>query len=210
MKTPPHDQAERARFAKELDKNFSVIAAAGTGKTTAITNRIVRIAQQRPEMLPRLVVVTFTNRAADEMQQRARQRIFEAGVSPHVLIAFNRTFFGTIHSFCMKLLGAHGHHLGLAARLDLITDDQELWNDFVQRTDSVGNSLSPQNRKALLRHIQLRDLMELGRRGKLPLSFELREIPCPNIIDLQALHDYPARENATRIMALQEALRASE
>jgi ATP-dependent helicase/nuclease subunit A len=126
MRKKPQDQSQRDRFATELDKNFSVIAAAGAGKTTAITDRIVQIAEdprRARDWFPRLVVVTFTNRAADEMQQRARQRIFESNVSPDVLAAFNRAFFGTIHSFCMKLLGAHGHHLGLPARLELITDD---------------------------------------------------------------------------------------
>src|SRR5205823_11755410 len=150
MKALPQDQAQRDRFARELDKNFSVIAAAGAGKTTAITDRIVEIAksEQARDWLPQLVVVTFTNRAADEMQQRARQRIFEQNVSPTVLAAFNRAFFGTIHSFCMKLLAAHGHHLGLPTRLELITDDEDLWNDFVQQTQSVGHSLSAQNRTA--------------------------------------------------------------
>jgi ATP-dependent exoDNAse (exonuclease V) beta subunit len=206
----PHDQIERDRFGKELDRNVSVIAAAGAGKTTAITDRIVQIAQKKPEWLPRLVVVTFTNRAADEMQQRARQRIFEAGVPIDVLAAFNRAFFGTIHSFCTKLLAAHGHHLGLPSRLDLISDDEQLWNNFVQRTDSVGHSLSPESRKALLRHVQLRDLMELGRRGKLPLSFERREIPCPKTVDLADLYNFPAQRNWTKIIALKELVREWE
>lgn len=207
MKMLPHDQTERDRFQKELGRNFSVIAAAGAGKTTAITERIVQIAQKKPEWLPRLVVVTFTNRAADEMQQRSRQRIFEAGVPLDVLAAFNRAFFGTIHSFCTKLLSAHGHHLGLPSRLDLISDDEQLWNDFVQRTDSVGHSLSPESRNALSRHVQLRDLMEVGRRGNVPLALEQRDLNCPKTIDLVALYNFPAQTNWTRIVALKEAVR---
>jgi ATP-dependent exoDNAse (exonuclease V) beta subunit len=207
MKKLPRDQMQRDRFAEELDRNFSVTAAAGAGKTTAITDRIVQIAKQKPDWLPRLVVVTFTNRAADEMQQRARQRIFEAGVPLNVLAAFNRTFFGTIHSFCTKLLAAHGHHLGVPPRLDLISDDEELWNEFVQGTDSVGESLTPENRQALQRHIQVRDLMELGRLGRLPLSLEERDVRCPKVVDLARVRNYPARANATRIMALQKSAR---
>jgi ATP-dependent exoDNAse (exonuclease V) beta subunit len=213
MKTAPQDQTQRDRFATELDKNFSVIAAAGAGKTTAITDRIVHIAKDPKracEWFSRLVVVTFTNRAADEMQQRARQRIFESNVSPDVLAAFNRAFFGTIHSFCMKLLAAQGHHLGLPARLELITDDEELWNEFVQRTHSVGHSLSPENRDALFRHVQLRDLMELGRRGRLPLSLQRRETRYPGKLDLSLLHNHSAPKNATRVQALQKALHAWE
>src|SRR6202140_3306561 len=97
MKALPQDQAQRERFARELDKNFSVIAAAGSGKTRAITDRIVEIAKSSHarDWLPELVVVAFTNRAADEMQQRARADVLRARVPPEVLAAFNRTFFGT-------------------------------------------------------------------------------------------------------------------
>ena len=41
------DQEARRRFASELNQNFSVIASAGSGKTRAITDRIVEIAQDR-------------------------------------------------------------------------------------------------------------------------------------------------------------------
>ena len=75
----PSDQSARDRFAEELDRNFSVVASAGSGKTRAITERILEIARpaNAAEILPQLVVVTFTNRAADEMQQRTRQQILE-------------------------------------------------------------------------------------------------------------------------------------
>src|SRR5438128_8587996 len=107
------DQPSREQFARELDRNFSVTASAGSGKTRAITDRIVEIARDRRALdwLAKLVVVTYTNRAADEMQQRTRQKILESGLSLEVLEAFNRAFFGTIHSFCVKLLAMHGHHL---------------------------------------------------------------------------------------------------
>jgi ATP-dependent helicase/nuclease subunit A len=205
MKTSAADEFDRERSSTELDRNFSVIAAAGTGKTTAITKRIVEIAQRKPDWLPRLIVVTFTNRAADEMQQRARQRIFQAGVPLQVLAAFNGVFFGTIHSFCTKLLAAHGHRLGLPSRLNLVSDDEELWNDFVQRTDSVGESLSPQNRAKLFRHVQVRDLMELGRTGKLPLRIEQRELSCPEIINIDEVINYSGA--GVRIDADKETLR---
>src|SRR5438132_9444094 len=128
------DGDARQRFACELDRNFSVIASAGSGKTRAITDRIVEIArrpQRAIEWLPQLVVVTYTNRAADEMQQRTRQQVLEAGLPLDIVEAFGRAFFGTIHAFCMKLLARHGHHLGLPARLETISDDDDLWNEFV-------------------------------------------------------------------------------
>src|SRR5438034_5464687 len=131
----PIDQPNRECFVSELEKNFSVVAAAGSGKTRAITDRIVQIAksEQARDWLPQLVVVAFTNRAADEMQQRARAEVLQAGVSVEVLAAFNRAFFGTIHAFCVRLLESYGHYLGLPPTFDVITDDDEVWNEFVQQ-----------------------------------------------------------------------------
>jgi ATP-dependent exoDNAse (exonuclease V) beta subunit len=161
------DEAARQRFARELDRNFSVVASAGSGKTRAITDRIVEIAcrsQSALEWLPQLVVVTYTNRAADEMQQRTRKQILEAKLPLDTVEAFGRAFFGTIHAFCMKLLATHGHRLGLPARLETVTDDDDdLWNEFVQQRTEIGHSLGEENRRLLLRLMQARQLMELAR-----------------------------------------------
>ena len=167
------DEAARQRFAHELDRNFSGIASAGSGKTRAITERILEIAKQGHralEWLPQLVVVTYTNRAADEMQQRTRQRILEAGLPLEIVEAFGRAYFGTIHAFCMKLLATYGHRLGLPARLETITDDDDLWNEFVQQQTEIGHSLGHKNRRPLLRLMQARQLMELGRNARSFLS----------------------------------------
>jgi ATP-dependent exoDNAse (exonuclease V) beta subunit len=161
------DEKARQRFAHELDRNFSVTASAGSGKTRAITDRILEIAkygQRAREWLPQLVVVTYTNRAADEMQQRTRQRILEAELPLEIVEAFGRAFFGTIHAFCIKLLTTHGHRLGLPARLETITDDNDLWNEFVQQRTEIGHSLGHENRHLLLRLMQARQLLELARK----------------------------------------------
>jgi ATP-dependent exoDNAse (exonuclease V) beta subunit len=207
----PADQASRRRFACELDQNFSVTAAAGSGKTRAITDRIVQIARSRDahELLPTLVVVTFANRAADEMQQRARQQILEAGVPLDVLAAFNRVYFGTIHSFAVKLLTNHGHHLGLPPTLELITDDDELWNQFVQRQTVIGRALTDEDRRILLRHVQARQLMELGRSGKLDAAVGCGSRPCPDAC-FESVYSYVARGNAKKIPQLQDELRTWE
>lgn len=183
------DQSERRRFAEELDRNFSVVASAGSGKTRAITDRVLQIAHaaNAAEVLPNLVVVTFTNRAADEMQQRTRQQILEDKLPAETVSAFNRAFFGTIHAFCMKLLTNHGHYLGLPAPLELITDDEDLWQEFVQQQTRLGESLSPENRAALLRLAQARDIMELARRAGSALLRPGEIGPCPKV-DFSEVH----------------------
>src|SRR5262245_43978223 len=179
------DRNARQCFACELNRNFSVVASAGSGKTRAITNRVVQIARSSLalEWLPQLVVVTYTNRAANEMQQRARQQILEdpkLSQKPEVIDAFNRAFFGTIHSFCMKLLASHGHHLGLPQNLELITDDADLGNQFVQQYVTVGRSLTGETRRLLLRHVQARQLMELAHNTEIDLTAVEPEMPYPD------------------------------
>jgi ATP-dependent exoDNAse (exonuclease V) beta subunit len=208
----PVDQRARERFASELDCNFSVVASAGSGKTRAITKRIVEIAQDRRalEWLPKLVVVTYTNRAANEMQQRARQEILSAGVKGGVIAAFNRAFFGTIHSFCVKLLSAHGHYLGLPPQMDLIDDDEELWNNFVQRQHIIGASLTEEVRTVLFRHIEVRKLMELGRRGGIGEQQAVAYEPCPEPDFSRLLGFQPTRVSQRTVSRTQQALREFE
>src|SRR5436190_1753916 len=199
------DESARARFADELDRNFSVVASAGSGKTTAITQRVLSIARSvnAAEILPRLVIVTFTNRAADEMQQRTRQVLLEEKLGTDVQTAFNRAFFGTIHSFCMKLLTDYGHYLGLPAPLELLNDDNDLWQEFVQGQTHIGHSLGKNNRAALLRLVQARDLMELARRaGSAALcNPELSRCPTLDFTEIYAQTDQVGRDSISKSQA---------
>ena len=129
------DQVDRDRFVQEQARNISVIAPAGVGKTTSIVARIVHLANlpeaQAVDRLARLVVVTYSVRAAQQMQQKARVAIRNAQVSPRVQRAFQQTYFGTIHSYCVRLLDRFGHYLGLPSPVGLLQDDTELWHRFL-------------------------------------------------------------------------------
>jgi ATP-dependent helicase/nuclease subunit A len=201
----PHDESVRARFASDLDRNFSVVASAGSGKTTAITQRVLSIARSpnAAETLPRLVVVTFTNRAADEMQQRTRQALLQENLRKEVQTAFNHAFFGTIHSFCMKLLTDFGHYLGLPAPLELIEDDDDLWQEFAQNQTRIGRSLGEKDRATLLRFVQARDLMELARRAASAVLQVPGPSQCPPL-DFTEVHqqvDQAGRDNISKSQA---------
>ena len=201
----PHDEFARARFASELDRNFSVVASAGSGKTTAITERILSIARSpnAVTILPRLVVVTFTNRAADEMQQRTRHALLQENLRPEVQTAFNRAFFGTIHSFCMKLLTDFGHYLGLPAPLELAEDDEDLWQEFAQTQTRIGRSLGEKDRAMLLRFVQARDLMELARRARSAVLQVAEMSPCPplNFGEIYQQTEKGGRDNIAKSQA---------
>ncbi len=72
--TPRVTRRARDRFTNEWGVNFAVVANAGSGKTTAISERLAAIALSEggAEILGRTAVVTYTKKAAAQIEQRAR------------------------------------------------------------------------------------------------------------------------------------------
>jgi DNA helicase-2/ATP-dependent DNA helicase PcrA len=83
-----------------------VLAGAGTGKTRVVTYRIAELIRDHvpPE---RILAVTFTNKAADEMQQRAAALLGKK--------AEQRPEISTFHSLCVRILRRHIRQLGYPA-----------------------------------------------------------------------------------------------
>ncbi len=109
------DQAVRDRIRDDLGVTLVIEAAAGTGKTTALVNRIVSVIGSGRGELARIVAVTFTEKAAGELKLRLRAEIERARQSTEPLSEGRARFdlalkqleearIGTIHSFCADLL----------------------------------------------------------------------------------------------------------
>lgn len=111
------------------DRGHSLIvcAAAGSGKTAVLVNRIARlVAQGCP--IERMLVVTFTNAAASEMRQRIGDALNSAAreqpeLSEQVM-ALSRASISTLHRFCGSLLREHFEALGVDPTFR-IADEQE-------------------------------------------------------------------------------------
>jgi len=107
---------ERAREAIEnaIDETLVVEAAAGTGKTTALVKRIVRVLAQGRADVREIVAVTFTEKAAGELKLRLRQQLEDErrnAASPDIHQRLNaavqnleEAHVSTIHGFCADLL----------------------------------------------------------------------------------------------------------
>ncbi len=100
--SPPSDAEARRRFRVEIDKDFSVTAPAGVGKTHALVERIAILAELQPQRLPGLVVITYTKKAANSLKQRVYERLRYGDDVVRTLL--DQSFFGTIHSFCWQLI----------------------------------------------------------------------------------------------------------
>lgn len=112
------DGEARRRIREDLDATFVVEAAAGTGKTTELTSRIVALLASGRAKLDEIVAVTFTEKAAGEMKLRLRAGIERTrtaeDASPAVQAYLDRSLamleaarIGTIHSLCSDLLHEH-------------------------------------------------------------------------------------------------------
>ena len=174
MSNPPLiDQAARDRFRDGWDANLAVSANAGSGKTTAISERLaaMALAPDGAARLRKTAVVTYTKKAAAQLEQKARQmllrRITEAGgtdLAP--LDHLERAFFGTIHSFCLKLAQTYGQTVGINLNPTVVAeDDAALWEEFVEQDPMDFTSLPAAELAAFLRHVPLETIFEFA--GKL-------------------------------------------
>ncbi|MDR1366855.1 MAG: UvrD-helicase domain-containing protein [Puniceicoccales bacterium] len=134
----PKDQDIRRRFIGEHNCNFSVIAPAGTGKTTAITRRIADIVAHQSIPPEKLIIATYTNKAAEELRQRT---LWETQKINGKLNYYNEIFFGTIHAFADQLLRKYGYFIDIVSDFEIEKNERSLWNDFLQSIE--GESFIP-------------------------------------------------------------------
>jgi ATP-dependent exoDNAse (exonuclease V) beta subunit len=107
------DAADREKIATALDETLVVEAAAGTGKTTELVGRIVRILASGRATVDNIVAVTFTEKAAGELKLRLRGALDEARAEAsgaerealnQALRSLEEAHVSTIHGFCAELL----------------------------------------------------------------------------------------------------------
>ena len=124
---------EQSAAIETRDKTLLISAAAGSGKTAVLTERIIRLLTDRehPASLERMLIVTFSRAAAAELRQRISLALGNAlAADPgnrHLhrqLLALSSAKISTIHAYCLELIRANFQRLGLPARFR-IADDAE-------------------------------------------------------------------------------------
>jgi ATP-dependent exoDNAse (exonuclease V) beta subunit len=108
------DAEARHAIATALDETLVVEAAAGTGKTTELVGRIVRILAEGRTTVEKIVAVTFTEKAAGELKLRLRERLDRERTAVNnanarqlldaALTRLEEAHISTIHGFCAELL----------------------------------------------------------------------------------------------------------
>jgi DNA helicase-2/ATP-dependent DNA helicase PcrA len=110
---------EQRLAAETTEGPILILAGAGTGKTRAITFRMANlIARGTPA--ESILAVTFTNKAAEEMQNRVSSLLLRAGVPPE------RPWLSTFHSLCARLLRREASSAGLPSNFSIFDDNDQL------------------------------------------------------------------------------------
>ena len=117
-----HDNQERLNEPQLLATRHTegpilILAGAGTGKTKVLTHRIAHIIEQNLAQPYEVLAVTFTNKAAKEMQDRITNIIPNDGLN-----------IGTFHSIAARILRAHISFLGkdLTSNFTIINQDDQI------------------------------------------------------------------------------------
>ena len=115
-----------------------IVAGAGSGKTRVLTTRLIHIINEKKAFPNQILCVTFTNKAAKEMQNRVIQHV--KGTSNSI------PWLGTFHSVSVKILRRHAEALGYKSNFTILdTDDQKkLLRSIVKGEDLDAKKFSPQ------------------------------------------------------------------
>ena len=117
-----HLNPEQREAASHLGGPLLIIAGAGSGKTRTLTHRIAWLIGEQGVGPHEILAVTFTNKAAAEMKERA-ERLLAGNV--------RGLWIGTFHSLCARLLRQHADKLGLQSNFVIFDDDDR--NTVIKR-----------------------------------------------------------------------------
>ena len=102
----------------DLEGPCLIVAGAGSGKTKVLTSRVVHIIKEKKAWPNQILCVTFTNKAAREMQNRVVSLLNQKTKS--------LPWLGTFHSVSAKILRAHAEAVGLNSRFTIIDQEDQL------------------------------------------------------------------------------------
>ena len=196
---PADDQPARDRIRDDLDATLFVEAGAGTGKTTALVERIVELVATGRAQLHGIAAITFTEAAAGELRDRIRQELEQladrdagprgrrAAEAVHEIDAAALT---TLHGFAQRILADHPFEAGLPPTFEVFDEIRsqvafdERWQAFVdQLLDDA--ALRPAVQRALVADVRLDQLRavaaELNRNWDLVVDHRPRPVELPGI-----------------------------
>jgi ATP-dependent helicase/nuclease subunit A len=124
-------------LATDYQRNLAVTAGAGTGKTEVLTRRIIRIMAKENYCLDRLLVVTFTDKAAVEMKERIysaiEKELTQTGNKHFQKLkdTFLNNYISTFHGFCAAILREYPIEAGIDPYFRVMDESEKVF--FLRR-----------------------------------------------------------------------------
>lgn len=145
------DDAVRQAIETELNSTLFVQAGAGTGKTTALVGRILSLVKSGVDVR-HIAAITFTEKAASELQMRIRQKLQENAeeeLCRTALADLDSANISTLHSFAQQILTEHALAAGLPLRFELL-DEVASWTEFMNSWEEFLLALEDEHSFAFL------------------------------------------------------------
>jgi ATP-dependent helicase/nuclease subunit A len=143
----PPDHRERERITNELSSTLFVEAGAGSGKTSALVERVLALVASGEAELSEIAAITFSEKAAGELRDRIRQKLEEEAADDYSSLRSQRcraalnqldaAAVGTLHAFAQRILTEHPIEAGLPPHLEVLDEVSaaiafdERWSSFL-------------------------------------------------------------------------------
>ena len=132
--------------------NVLVSAGAGSGKTAVLTERVYRKLRDGVD-IDRLIILTFTNKAAVEMKHRIRERIAKGDVSlSDALEKLDAAHIRTFDSFALHLLRQYGYYKNISPSL-VIADEASVRLNKRRLIDDIFEARYARGDEAFLEYV---------------------------------------------------------
>ena len=103
--------SQQAEAVKHFSGPSIILAGAGSGKTRVLIYKVLNLIKNHGVSPMEIVMITFTNKAANEMEERMGLK--------------KLGYVGTFHSFCCKILRRDGYHIGIDPQFSIFDDDDQ-------------------------------------------------------------------------------------
>ena len=143
--------------ALNIEKHVCVTAGAGSGKTTVLVERYLKILREGDAKPQEIVAITFTEKASAEMKERVIKELSQGedrGTRENVLEQMNTIHISTIHAFCSRILREFPFQANVPANFSILQgiDQKLLLQETLKNTlTDIATNLEDRHRAALTR-----------------------------------------------------------
>ena len=146
--------------ALNIEKHVCVTAGAGSGKTTVLVDRYLKILREGDAKPQEIVAITFTEKASAEMKERVIKELSQGedrGTRENFLEQMNTVHISTIHAFCSRILREFPFQANVPANFSILQgiDQKLLLQETLKNTlKDIATNLEDRHRAALTRLLQ--------------------------------------------------------